>query len=246
VKGLRGKAVLVTGGGGAIGSAICRRFAEEGAKVLVADKDEGSASKVAQSIHAQALVFDISDYAAAKRAVASCGEIHVLVNNAGWDRFQNFLDTDPAEWEQLIAINLRGPLNMHHLVLPQMAARGSGRVVNISSDAARVGSSGESVYSACKGGILSLTKTLARELARKGVTVNAVCPGPTDTPILRGFLGEGEAGQKVYDALVRAIPQKRVGRPDDVPGIVAFLASDEAAYITGQVISVSGGLTMAG
>jgi len=246
VKGLRGKAVLVTGGGGAIGSAICRRFAEEGAKVLVADKDEGSASKVAQSIHAQPLVFDISDYAAAKRAVASCGEIHVLVNNAGWDRFQNFLDTDPAEWEQLIAINLRGPLNMHHLVLPQMAARGSGRVVNISSDAARVGSSGESVYSACKGGILSLTKTLARELARKGVTVNAVCPGPTDTPILRGFLGEGEAGQKVYDALVRAIPQKRVGRPDDVPGIVAFLASDEAAYITGQVISVSGGLTMAG
>ena len=246
MKGLRGKAVLVTGGGGAIGGAICRRFAEEGAKVLVADKDEGSASKVAQSIHAQALVFDISDYAAAKRAVASCGEIHVLVNNAGWDRFQNFLDTDPAEWEQLIAINLRGPLNMHHLVLPQMAARGSGRVVNISSDAARVGSSGESVYSACKGGILSLTKTLARELARKGVTVNAVCPGPTDTPILRGFLGEGEAGQKVYDALVRAIPQKRVGRPDDVPGIVAFLASDEAAYITGQVISVSGGLTMAG
>ena len=246
MKGLRGKAVLVTGGGGAIGSAICRRFAEEGAKVLVADKDEGSASKVAQSIHAQPLVFDISDYAAAKRAVASCGEIHVLVNNAGWDRFQNFLDTDPAEWEQLIAINLRGPLNMHHLVLPQMAARGAGRVVNISSDAARVGSSGESVYSACKGGILSLTKTLARELARKGVTVNAVCPGPTDTPILRGFLGEGEAGQKVYDALVRAIPQKRVGRPDDVPGIVAFLASDEAAYITGQVISVSGGLTMAG
>ena len=246
MKGLRAKTVLVTGGGGAIGGAICRRFAEEGANVLVADKDAVSAGKVAQSIDAKSLVFDISDYAAAKRAVASCGDVHILVNNAGWDRFQNFLDTDPAEWEQLIAINLRGPLNMHHLVLPQMAARGSGRVVNISSDAARVGSSGESVYSACKGGILSLTKTLARELARKGVTVNAVCPGPTDTPILRGFLGEGEAGQKVYDALVRAIPQKRVGRPDDMPGIVAFLASDEASYITGQVISVSGGLTMAG
>ena len=246
MKGLRAKTVLVTGGGGAIGGAICRRFAEEGANVLVADKDAVSAGKVAQSIDAKSLVFDISDYAAAKRAVASCGDVHILVNNAGWDRFQNFLDTDPAEWEQLIAINLRGPLNMHHLVLPQMAARGAGRVVNISSDAARVGSSGESVYSACKGGILSLTKTLARELARKGVTVNAVCPGPTDTPILRGFLGEGEAGQKVYDALVRAIPQKRVGRPDDMPGIVAFLASDEASYITGQVISVSGGLTMAG
>ena len=246
MKGLRDKSVLVTGGGGAIGAAICRRFAEEGAKVLVADKNRDSAEKVAHSIHAKSLVFDISDYAAAERAVASCGEINILVNNAGWDRFQNFLDTDPAEWEELIAINLRGPLNMHHLVLPQMAARGAGRVVNISSDAARVGSSGESVYSACKGGILSLTKTLARELARNGVTVNAVCPGPTDTPILRGFLGEGEAGRKVYDALVRAIPMKRVGQPDDVPGIVAFLASDEAAYLTGQVISVSGGLTMAG
>jgi 2-hydroxycyclohexanecarboxyl-CoA dehydrogenase len=246
VKGLRDKSVLVTGGGGAIGAAICRRFAEESARVLVADRNEQGANAVAAEVGGTALVFDISDYAAARNAVLSAGQIDVLVNNAGWDRFQNFLDSNPAEWEELIAINLRGPLNMHHLVLPQMAARGAGRVVNISSDAARVGSSGESVYSACKGGILSLTKTLARELARKGVTVNAVCPGPTDTPILRGFLGEGEAGKKVYDALVRAIPLKRVGKPDDVPGIVAFLASDEAAYLTGQVISVSGGLTMAG
>jgi 2-hydroxycyclohexanecarboxyl-CoA dehydrogenase len=246
VKGLRDKTVLVTGGGGAIGSAICRRFAEEGSRVLVADKNETSAKAVAAETGGSALVFDISNYSSARTAIQSAGRIDILVNNAGWDRFQNFLDTDPADWEELIAINLRGPLNMHHLVLPQMAARGAGRVINISSDAARVGSSGESVYSACKGGILSLTKTLARELARKGVTVNAVCPGPTDTPILRGFLGEGEAGRKVYDALVRAIPQKRVGRPDDVPGVVAFLASDEAAYITGQVISVSGGLTMAG
>jgi 2-hydroxycyclohexanecarboxyl-CoA dehydrogenase len=246
VKGLRDKSVLVTGGGGAIGAAICRRFAEEGAHVLVADRNEHGAKAIAAEVGGTALVFDISDYSAARGAVLSAGQIDVLVNNAGWDRFQNFLDTDPAEWEELIAINLRGPLNMHHLVLPQMAARGAGRVVNISSDAARVGSSGESVYSACKGGIISLTKTLARELARKGVTVNAVCPGPTDTPILQGFLGEGEAGKKVYDALVRAIPQKRVGKPGDVPGIVAFLASDEAAYITGQVISVSGGLTMAG
>lgn len=246
MKGLRDKAVLVTGGGGAIGAAICRRFAEEGANVLVADKNEQSANAIAAEVGGKALVFDISIYSSAKTAIEGAGRIDILVNNAGWDRFQNFLDTDPAEWEELIAVNLRGPLNMHHLVLPQMAARGAGRVVNISSDAARVGSSGESVYSACKGGILSLTKTLARELARKGVTVNAVCPGPTDTPILRGFLGEGEAGRKVYDALVRAIPLKRVGRPDDVPGIVAFLASDEAAYLTGQVISVSGGLTMAG
>jgi len=245
VRGLAGKAVLVTGGGGAIGAALCRRFAAEGARLLVADRARESAERVAAECKGAALVFDISDYAAAKSAL---GEqvVDVLVNNAGWDRFQNFVDTKPEEWDQLVAINLRGPLNLHHLVLPQMLARGRGRIVNISSDAARVGSSGESVYSACKGGIISFSKTLAREVARKGITVNVVCPGPTDTPILRGFLGEGEAGQKVYDALVRAIPLKRVGQPDDIPGIVAFLASDEAAFITGQVISVSGGLTMAG
>ena len=239
------RAVLVTGGGGAIGAAICRRFARDGAAVLVADRDGEAAERIAKEVKGKVLMFDIADYAAAKAAVEG-QTIDVLVNNAGWDRFQNFVDTKPEDWEALIAINLRGPLNMHHLVLPQMLARGRGRIVNISSDAARVGSSGESVYSACKGGIISFSKTLAREVARKGVTVNVVCPGPTDTPILRGFLGEGESGQKVHDALVRAIPMKRVGQPDDVPGIVAFLASDEAGFITGQVISVSGGLTMAG
>jgi 2-hydroxycyclohexanecarboxyl-CoA dehydrogenase len=255
MKGLSGKTVLVTGGGGAIGAAICRRFAEAGAQLLVADRARESAESVAREVKGKALVFDIADYSAAGRALGAIGEngggIDVLVNNAGWDRFQNFVDTNPADWDELIAINLRGPLNMHRLVLPQMLARTrkgekAGRIVNISSDAARVGSSGESVYAACKGGIVSFSKTLARELARSGITVNVVCPGPTDTPILRGFLGEGEAGQKVHDALVRAIPMKRVGQPADIPGIVAFLASDEAGYITGQVISVSGGLTMAG
>jgi 2-hydroxycyclohexanecarboxyl-CoA dehydrogenase len=245
MKGLAGKSVLVTGGGGAIGRSLCLRFAEEGARLLVADRNEKNAKEVASQADGQALIFDISDYAAAKRALGS-QTIDILVNNAGWDRFQNFADTKPEEWETLIAINLRGALNMHHMVLPQMLARGRGRIVNISSDAARVGSSGEAVYSACKGGIISFSKTLAREVARKGITVNVVCPGPTDTPILRGFLGEGDAGQKVYDALVRAIPMKRVGQPDDIPGIVAFLASDDAGFITGQVISVSGGLTMAG
>jgi len=238
------KTVLVTGGGGAIGSAICRRFARD-MKVLVADRNREAAERVAREIGGLALVFDISNYAEAQQALGE-KQIDILVNNAGWDRFQNFTDTKPEEWEALIDINLRGPLNMHHLVVPQMLARGAGRIVNISSDAARVGSSGEAVYSACKGGIIAFSKTLAREVARKGITVNVVCPGPTDTPILRGFLGEGEAGQKVYDALVRAIPMKRVGQPDDIPGVVAFLASDEAAFITGQVISVSGGLTMAG
>ena len=245
MRGLSGKSVLVTGGGGAIGRAICRRFAEQGARLLVADRERDAAEAVAREVGGKALIFDISEYGPAKKLLAE-ETVEILVNNAGWDRFQNFVDTRPDEWEALIDINLRGPLNMHHLVLPQMLARGRGRIVNISSDAARVGSSGESVYAACKGGIISFSKTLAREVARKGVTVNVVCPGPTDTPILRGFLGEGEAGQKVYDALVRAIPMKRVGQPDDIPGIVAFLASDDAGFITGQVISVSGGLTMAG
>ena len=245
MKGLSGRTVLVTGGGGAIGTAICARFAEQGSKVLVADRNADAAGRTAAKVGGKALVFDIADYAAAKKALAD-ESVDILVNNAGWDRFQNFLETHPQDWQALIDINLRGPLNLHHIVVPQMAGRGRGRVVNISSDAARVGSSGESVYSACKGGIISFSKTLARELARKCVTVNVVCPGPTDTPILRGFLGEGEAGQKVYDALVRAIPMKRVGEPEDIPGIVAFLASDDAAFITGQVISVSGGLTMAG
>jgi len=238
------KTVLVTGGGGAIGAAICRRFSKD-AKVLVADKNREAAERVAREVNGRALVFDISKYDDAKKALGA-EAIDILVNNAGWDRFQNFTDTKPEEWDALIDINLRGPLNMHHLVVPGMLQRGSGRVINISSDAARVGSSGEAVYSACKGGIIAFSKTLAREVARKGITVNVVCPGPTDTPILRGFLGEGDPGQKVYDALVRAIPMKRVGQPDDIPGIVAFLASDEAGFITGQVISVSGGLTMAG
>lgn len=245
MKGLAGKSVLVTGGGGAIGSAICSRFAEAGAQVLVADKDGAAGERTARAVGGRSLVFDVASYVGARNALAGV-RVDVLVNNAGWDRFQNFLETQPAEWESLLEVNLRGPLNLHHIVVPQMVARGAGRVVNISSDAGRVGSSGESVYSACKGGIIAFSKTLARELARKGITVNVVCPGPTDTPILRGFLGEGEAGQKVYDALVRAIPMKRVGQPADIPGIVAFLASDEAAFITGQVISVSGGLTMAG
>ena len=181
MKGLTGRTVLVTGGGGAIGRAICRRFAEEGAKVLVGDKDRDAANATATEVDGKALVFDISNYSLGKH-VLSGEAIDILVNNAGWDRFQNFADTRPEEWEALIAVNLRGPLNMHRLILPQMLAR--------------VGSSGEAVYSACKGGIISFSKTLAREVARKGITVNVVCPGPTDTPILRGFLGEGEADRK--------------------------------------------------
>ncbi len=156
-----------------------------------------------------------------------------------------FLDSDAEHWKKLIDINLYGPLNMHHAVLPGMVENGRGRVVNIASDAGRVGSSGESVYAACKGGIIAFTKTVARELARKGIQLNAVAPGPTDTPLLAQF-AQGDPGAKIAEGLKRAIPMKRLGQPSDYPGIICFLASDDAGFITGQVISVSGGLSMHG
>jgi 2-hydroxycyclohexanecarboxyl-CoA dehydrogenase len=176
---------------------------------------------------------------------AAFGPVSFLVNNAGWDRASNFLDTEPDFWRKIVAINLFGPLNVTHVVLRGMAARAFGRVVNVASDAGRVGSSGEAVYSACKGGIIALTKTLARELVGKGVILNTICPGPTDTAILRSFL-EGAEGARIAEGLKRAIPMRRLGAPEDYPGLVAFLLSDDAAYMTGQTISVSGGLTMHG
>jgi 2-hydroxycyclohexanecarboxyl-CoA dehydrogenase len=252
MRGLKGKTAIVTGGAGGIGAAICRRLAEEGARVGVFDLRAEAAGKVAAEIGngASAHACDITDLAAVSAAVASFeaaqGATEVLVNNAGWDKFAYFLDTTPDDWDRIIAINLRGPIHLHHAVLKGMQARRRGRVVNIASDAGRVGSSMEAVYSACKGGIIAFTKTIAREMARSGVTVNCVCPGPTDTPLLAQFLGGGPQGEKAYEGLKRAIPLKRLGQPDDLAGMVAFLASDDAAYITGQVISVSGGLTMSG
>jgi 2-hydroxycyclohexanecarboxyl-CoA dehydrogenase len=250
MRGLEGRNVIVTGGGGAIGAAICRRFAGYGAKVGVFDKNLDGAKKVAAEIKGLASGVDITDYAAVGTAIAQfekdAGPTDVLVNNAGWDKFVNFVDTTPELWDQIIAINLRGPVNMSHVVLKGMVGRGHGRVVNIASDAGRVGSSQEAVYSACKGGIIAFTKTVAREVARKGITLNAVCPGPTETPLLAAAAGEGERGERMRAALINAIPMKRVGQPDDIPGAVCFLASDDAAFITGQTISVSGGLTMHG
>jgi 2-hydroxycyclohexanecarboxyl-CoA dehydrogenase len=255
MRGLSGKNVIVTGGGGAIGGAICRRFAAYGSKVGVFDKNRDGANRVAGEIaEAGGKAFvssvDIADYAAVDKAIqqfeGEMGPTDVLVNNAGWDRFVNFVDTTPELWDELIAINLRGPLNMSHVVLKGMVARGHGRVVNIASDAGRVGSSQEAVYSACKGGIIAFTKTVAREVARRGITLNTVCPGPTDTPLLAAAAGEGERAERMRAALINAIPMKRVGQPEDIPGAVCFLASDDAAFITGQTISVSGGLTMHG
>jgi len=255
MRGLTDRLALVTGAGGAIGSAICERMAQEGCRVALFDRDDAAAKAAARKVEslggdASAHSVDIRDYDAIERAVTALvsehGGVDILVNNAGLDLFGNFLDTTPDEWRTIVDVNLYGTLNMHHVVLPHMRDRGYGRVVNIASDAARVGSSMEAVYSACKGGVVAFTKSVARELARSGIRLNAVCPGPTDTPLLGQLTESGEGGAKVRQALERAVPVKRIGRPQDIPGIVAFLASDDAEYITGQVISVSGGLTMHG
>ncbi len=255
MQGLSGKVVIVTGGAGGIGSALCARFAAEGSNVAVFDLNIAAAQAVVAMIHetngrARAYEVDITDAdnveAAVQQVEREQGPIDVLVNNAGWDHGARFLDTDPVLWQKIIAINLTGPLHLHRSVLKRMHARGKGRVVNIASDAGRVGSSGEAVYSACKGGIIAFSKTMAREMARKQINVNVVCPGPTDTALFRDFAGEGEGGDKLRAALTKAIPFGRLGQPGDLAGVVCFLASDDAAFITGQVVSVSGGLTMAG
>jgi 2-hydroxycyclohexanecarboxyl-CoA dehydrogenase len=169
-----------------------------------------------------------------------------LVNNAGWDVFKPFVKTEPKDWDKLIALNLTGALNMHHAVLPGMVERQRGRIVNVSSDAGRVGSSGEAVYAACKGGLIAFSKTIAREHARQGITVNVVCPGPTETALFEGYKQGAGNPEKLVQAIVRSIPQGRLGKPEDLPGAIVFFATDDAAYVTGQVLSVSGGLTMNG
>jgi 2-hydroxycyclohexanecarboxyl-CoA dehydrogenase len=253
MRGLKDKIVLVTGGAGGMGQAICRRFVEEGAKVAIFDLAAEGCRALASELgtdrtHVESV--DISDYAAVEAAVdrteKAFGPVDILVNNAGWDRFQMFLDTDEEFRRRVVSVNLEGPINMHHVVLKRMAERKRGRVVTVASDAGRVGSSGQAVYSACKGGLIAFTKTMAREMLRHNVILNCVCPGPTDTPMLRAFLDEGERGKRVFDALKDAIPMRRLGQPEDIPGAVLFFASDDASFMTGQVLSVSGGLTMHG
>ena len=256
-----GKTVIVTGGGGGICWATCRRFASEGAQVAVFDMNLEAAEKVAADIRATggratAFACNITDRAQVDAAVAAVeaqlGPIDVLVNNAGWDVFKPFTKTTPDEWAKLIAINLTGALHMHHAVLPGMVARSKedgwrgARIVNIASDAARVGSSGESVYAACKGGLVAFSKTLAREHSRHGITVNVVCPGPTDTALLAGVAEGARDPAKLIEAFRSAIPLGRLGQGDDLASAIAFFGSDDAGFVTGQVLSVSGGLTMHG
>ena len=246
------RTALVTGGGGGIGSAIGVALAADGHSVAIADLDLETARQSAGRIKAAGgrsapIELDVTDGGAMTEAISSVerelGSIEILVNNAGWDELKPFVETDEAFWNRVIEINFKGCLQTTREVLPGMMERGYGRIVNIASDAARVGSSMESVYAGAKGAVIAFTKTIAREAARAGITANAVCPGPTRTPMLDRMAAEG--GQKLVDALVRAVPMRRLAEPEDIAAAVAFLASDRAGYITGQTLSVSGGLTMA-
>lgn len=244
---LDSKIAIVTGAGQGIGKGIATRLAAAGATVVVTDVNEATATATASELGGGAvgMVADVTSMESVRAMVDEVkerfGRIDILVNNAGWDKIGPFVDSDPADWDRIMKINLYGVFHTSYLVLPIMAAQGYGRVVNLSSDAGRVGSSGEAVYSAAKGGVIAFTKTMAREMARTQVTVNCVCPGPTDTAL---FASVGGDNPKLREALTKAIPLRRLGQPEDLANAVAFLVSDQAAFITGQTVSVSGGLTM--
>ncbi len=248
-----GRSIIVTGAASGIGRAISEYLAERGATVGIFDQNETGANDTAAYIESQggradAYKVDICDYAAVEQATVSFvsvnGPLYGLVNNAGWDEARNFIDTEPSFWRKVIDINLYGPLNITHVACRLMAENGEGRVVSVASDAGRVGSSGEAVYSAAKGGTIALMKTLAREFARNGITFNSVCPGPTDTPLLASF--NESSGGKLAPALERSIPMKRLAQPTDFPQVVSMFLDPASNYITGQTISVSGGLSMHG
>jgi 2-hydroxycyclohexanecarboxyl-CoA dehydrogenase len=249
------RVALVTGGAQGIGKGIAATLGAQGFKVAIADMNLEAAAQTAKEITAaggtavavEVNVTDTASVAAAVRQVEDqLGPVEIVVNNAGWDDFMPFVKTTEEFWDKILDINFKGALRVIQAVLPGMQERGFGRVINIGSDAGRVGSSLEAVYSGAKGGIIAFTKTLAREVATKGITANTVCPGPTDTPALRKFIdGAGEDAEKVIGGMTRAVPMKRLGRPEDVGPAVAFFASDAAGFVTGQTLSVSGGLTMA-
>jgi 2-hydroxycyclohexanecarboxyl-CoA dehydrogenase len=241
---LEGRKALVTGGASGIGAAISARLAAEGAEVWVGDVDVEGAERVAGEVSGHPLELDVTDIEAARAAIAAVGTADVLVNNAGTDEFGFFTYTTPEQWQRLIAINLMGVFNCTHAALPAMQEAGQGRIVSISSEAGRVGSKGSAVYSATKGGVVAFMKAIARENARYGITANSIAPGPIETPLLMGAKEFGEIGEKVIETMREATQMKRLGQPEEVAAAVAFLASDDAAYVTGETLGVSGGLGM--
>lgn len=247
---LEGRTALVTGGASGIGAATVRRLAAEGARVVVADIDQAGARDVAGEIDGIAVVVDVADAAACRAAAQQAtealgGVLDVLVNNAGTDRFAFFVNSDEALWDLVLGVNLRGVLAMTHATLPGMQRRGRGAIVNVASEAGRVGSQGSATYSAAKAGVIGFTRAIARESARYGVRVNAVAPGPIDTPLLNAAAEvHGEIGARLKQGMIDATAQRRIGQPEEVAAAIAFLACDDAAYVTGQTLGVSGGLSM--
>jgi len=252
---LKDKTAIVTGGARGIGRAIVHRLAEAGADVVIGDfrrdEAEATASEIQKTTGRQvrAVRADVTDLkqveALRDAALQAFGKIDILVNNAGWDRLMPFLKTTPELWEKIIAVNYKGVIHTCYAVLPHMAERKQGSIVNISSDSARVGSLGEAIYSGAKAAVVAFSKTLAREHARDNIRVNVICPGLADTPLL-SEIQQDSFGQKVLGSIVNFVPLKRLAQPDDIAPLVVFLASDAAGYITGQVTSVNGGLTMVG
>jgi 2-hydroxycyclohexanecarboxyl-CoA dehydrogenase len=243
---LEGRNALVTGGASGIGAATARRLAAEGARVAVADVNEAGARSVASEIDGTALQMDVTDVASVRAGVAAVGDVDVLVNNAGTDRFSFFVNTDEELWDFVLAVNLRGTIAVTHAVLDGMQKRGRGAIVNVASEAGRVGSQGSVVYSAAKGGVIAFTRAVARESSRFGVRVNAVAPGPIDTPLLNAAPEQlGEIGERLKAGMIAATSMRRIGRPEEVAAAIAFLACDDASFVTGQTINVSGGLSMA-
>jgi 2-hydroxycyclohexanecarboxyl-CoA dehydrogenase len=246
---LEGRTALVTGGAGGIGAATCRRLAAEGASVAVTDLDREQAAEVAGEIDGGAYELDVRSTDSVNAAVAAAesdlGPIDVLVNNAGYDEFSFFIKTEEAQWDRVLGVNLRGVIAVTHAVLPGMQERGDGRIVNVASEAGRVGSQGSSIYSAAKAGVIGFTKAIARESARFGVTSNAVAPGPIETPLLMAAPEAlGDVGQRLVEGMVGATAMRRIGQPDEVAAAIVYLATDDASYVTGQTLGVSGGLSM--
>ncbi|GAA3195996.1 SDR family NAD(P)-dependent oxidoreductase [Actinocorallia longicatena] len=239
---LEGRTALVTGGAGGIGRAICEDLASLGAHVIVADLDLDGATAFAKELpSAVAIGVDLGSEESVGALAEAAGDIDILVHNAGVSIVETFVDSDPADWDLMWRINLRAPMQLTKALLPAMSERGHGRLVFISSDGARAGSGGEGAYGATKSGLFGLAKSLAREAARSGVTSNVVCPGPTDTPMVRQV---AEKHPGLLEKLAKGIPLRRIGRPADIAALVAFLCTDRAEYITGQTLSVSGGITM--